>query len=235
MSEQKLPMAASEAAAGAAGPPPVRVESSSVRLVGTLAVAGALAGLAIVTVFQWADPRIEAWRAEVLSEAVTEVLAGADRYETLFVEDGGLTPTPVADTTGLDRVYLGYAGDRRVGIAMVGAGAGFQDVIRVIFGYDPASGEVIGMQVLESKETPGLGDKIEKDSTFIREFAAVRAPLEGSKAGRETGSESEVVMITGATISSRAIIDIINARIEVVGGEVDAYWRGPTVTPGGIP
>ena len=29
---------------------------------------------------------------------------------------------------------------------------------------------VIGMKVLESKETPGLGDKIEKDSAFVAEF-----------------------------------------------------------------
>ena len=84
MSEQKLPMAgdgSTPSVRGAtderAAPEPRQIESSSVRLVGTLAVAGALAGLAIVTVFQWADPRIEAWRAEVLSEAVTEVLAGA--------------------------------------------------------------------------------------------------------------------------------------------------------------
>jgi electron transport complex protein RnfG len=227
MSDQKLPMAGK-----AAPPPPLQVESSSVRLVATLAVAGALAGLAIVTVFQWANPRIEAWRAEVLAEAVTEVLAGADRYETLFVEDGRLTPTPAADTTHLDRVYLGYAGAEPVGIAMVGAGAGFQDVIRVIFGYHPGTGDVIGMQVLESKETPGLGDKIEKDSTFIREFTAVQVPLVGAKAGRESGADSEVVMITGATISSRAIIDIINARLEVVGGEVNAYWSGASAGAG---
>lgn len=239
MSERRLPMATeggapptgAEGAGGDEPPAPRHVEASSVRLVGTLAAAGALAGLAIVTVFQWADPRIEAWRAEVLSNAVTEVLAGADRYETLFVEDGVLTPTPAADTTELDRVYLGYAADRPVGVAMVGAGAGFQDVIRVIFGYDPARAEVIGMRVLESKETPGLGDKIEKDSAWVREFAAVGTPLVGVKAGRESGAHAEVVMITGATISSRAILDIINARLEVVGGEVDAYWTGPGGAP----
>lgn len=206
-------------------PPPVQVESSSARLVGTLAVAGSLAGLAIVLVFQWADPKIEAWRAEVLSAAVTEVLAGAHRYETVFLDGGTFSPAPAGDTATLDRVYVGYddAGTP-VGVAMVGAEAGFQDIIRVIFGYDPASGHVIGMQVLESKETPGLGDKIEKDSTFIREFAGVATPLVSLKEGRETGADDEVVMITGATISSRAIVDIINARLAEVRGEIDAYW-----------
>ncbi|HSH75645.1 MAG TPA: FMN-binding protein [Longimicrobiales bacterium] len=204
---------------------PVELESSSVRLVGTLAVAGALAGLAIVTVFQWAEPRIEAWRARVLSEAVTEVLAGAERYETVYLDGGVFTASPAADTTGLDRAYVGYDRDGRpVGVALTGAGAGFQDVIRLIFGYDPGSGEVIGMRVLESKETPGLGDKIEKDSSFVAEFGAVEVPLVGLKAGRETGAAAEVTMITGATISSRAIIDIINGRLDQVRDQVDALW-----------
>jgi len=221
-----------------AGPPAggrVEPESSSMRLVGTLAVAGALAGLAIVLVFQWADPRIEAWRAEVLSAAVTEVLAGADRYETIFLGGDGFTLDPVGDTAGLDRVYLGYdEAGTPVGVAMVGAGAGFQDVIRVIFGYHPGSGDVIGMRVLESKETPGLGDKIEKDSVFIRAFDGVGAPIEARASGRESGADDEVTMITGATISSRAIVDIINGRLEEVSGHVDAFWRSRVpVRPGG--
>lgn len=225
-------MAAHQAVAGG----PVQVESSSMRLVGTLGVAGALAGLAIVLVFQWADPRIEAWRAEVLSAAVTEVLAGADRYETIFLGGDGFTLDPVSDTAGLDRVYVGYDDTGTpVGVAMVGAGPGFQDVIRVIFGYDPGTGEVIGMRVLESKETPGLGDKIEKDSAFLRAFDGVGTPLDGRAAGRESGTDNEVTMITGATISSRAIVDIINGRLAEVSGHVDAFWRSraQSTDPGG--
>jgi len=235
MSERHLPMASAGpdtpevaehgAPPGGPGRAPVEVESSSVRLVGTLAVAGALAGLAIVLVFQWAEPRIDAWRARVLAEAVTEVLGGAERYETVYLQDGAFTASPVADTAGLDRVYVGYDADGdRVGVALVGAQAGFQDIIRLIFGYDPESGQVIGMRVLESKETPGLGDKIEKDSAFVAEFGGVKAPLLGLKAGRESGAASEVTMITGATISSRAVVDIINARLETVRAEVDALW-----------
>src|SRR5690606_21013167 len=105
-------------------------------------------------------------------------------YDALFVHDGGITATlPAAtDSTGVERVYLGYdAAGEPVGFAVVASKAGFQDQIRVIFGYDPRTGALLGMKVLESKETPGLGDKIEKDSSFVAEFIGVHTPLLGVK------------------------------------------------------
>jgi electron transport complex protein RnfG len=203
----------------------VEIETSSLRLVSTLAVAGALAGLAIVLVFQWANPRIEAWRAEVLSAAVTEVLGGAERYETAFLEGSAFTLAPTSDTSSLDRVYVGLdPSGRPVGVALVGGEPGFQDVIRLIFGYDPATGNVLGMRVLESKETPGLGDKIEKDSLFVAAFEGAGSPLVGVKSGRETGADEEILLITGATISSRAVLDIINHRLEGLDDALSALW-----------
>jgi len=233
MSEQKLPMAEQPDAAGGLQPP-VEVQASSFRLVGTLTVAGALAGLIIVLVFQWANPLIEAERARVLAAAVTEVLGGADRYVTVFMDEDGVYKTqPQADTATIDeRIYVGYdqVGDP-VGVAAVGAKAGFQDVIRVIFGYDPDTGELLGMKVLESKETPGLGDKIEKDSVFVNQFVRVATLIQGVKKGRERGSDDEVIMITGATISSKAVIDIINMRVDELRDPIAAYWSSGLLAP----
>lgn len=223
MSERKLPMVDAAATGGAL--PPVQVSSSALRLVGTLALAGALAGAAIVVSYHWARPRIEAYQARVLAEAITEVLGGPDRYETVFLENGTFTATPQADTAGLDRVYVGYDADGTPrGVAITAAEAGFQDVIDLIFGYDPSTGDVLGMKVLESKETPGLGDKITRDSAFIGGFVDVGTPLLGVKKGQGNGGHDEVVMITGATISSRAVIGIINHRLEAVKDPVKNYW-----------
>jgi electron transport complex protein RnfG len=187
------------------------------RLLATLGVAGAAAGLLVVLVQGWAEPRIESHRAAVLQAAIMNVLGEPARYDTLYVTEAGLTRQPAAgtDTGTADRVYLGYdAAGRPVGYAITAAEPGFQDVIRLIFGYEPGSGEVLGMQVLENKETPGLGDKIEKDASFVAEFDGARAPLAGVKAGAGVGEPGEVDMITGATISSRAVIGIINHRLE---------------------
>lgn len=205
-----------------------QTEVPSWRLLLTLGTAGALAGLLIVFVYQVTQPRIRAYKAEQLRLAVSEVLKGPARWDTLYVYEGELTATPPVNgaAAGLEMVFLGYdESGNRMGFAIQGAESGFQDIIELIFGYDPATRKLLGMKVLANKETPGLGDKIGKDSAFIAEFDGPEVPLVGVKTGRATGAANEVDMITGATISSRAVIGIINHQLERLGPMVDAYLR----------
>lgn len=184
------------------------------RLFATLGLAGALAGLLIVLSWQLTQPTITRNKAARLRAAVEEVLAGPERFDTLYVVAGALTGTPPADGTG-EQVYVGYAGDGRVvGFAIDAAQPGFADVVRLIFGYDHARHQLLGIKVLENKETPGLGDKIEKDTAFVGQFTAAATPLRGVKVGRATGDPHEIDMITGATISSRVVIRIVNDALE---------------------
>jgi len=198
----------------------------------TLGIAGALAGLVIVLVFQWADPQIQAHRAAALRAAVLEVLSQPASYQSFYVTPEGLSETAPAgaDTMTAEKVFLGFddAGGP-VGYAVTGAEPGFQDFIHLIFGYEPATGSLLGMKVLESKETPGLGDKIFKDMDFVTGFQGVEAPIVGVKQGAATGAPNEVDMITGATISSRTVIGIINHRLEALGDDMEAHAAtGPT-------
>lgn len=209
------------------GPPEEEEAVSSLRLLMTLALAGAVAGALLVFVYLWSNPIIEAENARVLREAVTEVLKGPDRFESLFIQEGELRRvaqvTAGVDTMELDRVFLGYdAGGEPVGFAMTHRGFGFQDLITVIFGYDAGAREVLGMKVLNHSETPGLGNKIEQ-MPFVGEFDGVQAPLEGVKPDRNTGAVNQVDMITGVTISSRAVVRIINERIAELGDLLAGY------------
>lgn len=205
-----------------------RPETPAWRLILTLTLAGALAGLLIVVVFQWAQPRIQAHQAGVLRSAVDEVLGAPERTERFFLYEGALTAEtpPVRDTLAVERVFLGYdAAGAPVGFAVTGAEPGFQDLILVIFGYDPATRRVLGMKVLDNKETPGLGDAIVKDEAFVGGFVGKTAPLVGVKPGSSRG-ESEVDMITGATISARTVISVINNRIEKLHPVLEAHLEG---------
>jgi len=216
---------------GLAAPPAApgeqpRPQVSSARLVLTLAVAGALAGGLLMGAYQATLPAITANKQAALERAVQEVLQQPARWEPLFLVDGRVVAEVPAgqDARSPERVYLGFddAG-APVGFAVSAAQPGFQDVIRLIYGYDPRSGRLLGMKVLESKETPGLGDKIEKDLRFVGQFAGKAPPLLGVKPGEAGEDPAKVDMITGATISSRAVVRILNDSLARVGPALRAY------------
>jgi electron transport complex protein RnfG len=208
----------------AAGPGP---DVPTSRLLRTLAAAGAAAGLLIVLVYAWASPIIERNKAAALQAAIGEVLKEPAECDTLFVVGNALTATPPAgtDLKTVKRIYLGFdAQHRRVGFAIPAAEPGFQDVISLIFGYDPATKQLLGMKVLDSKETPGLGAKIESDTAFDNQFNRVVAPIRGVKSDRYNPQDRhQVDMITGATISSRAVIRIISNALTRVGPLIESY------------
>lgn len=188
------------------------------RLVATLTIAGLFSGLSIVVAYRTTLPRIQANQRAALEHAVFEVLPGTVRLER-FSWDGTALAASTDDKGSLqESIFAGYGeGEALVGFAVPGAGAGFADTIKLIYGLDPSGERVLGMKVLESRETPGLGDKIYKDIKFVGEFhELVVEPLielikgHGDKA-------NQVDAITGATISSRAVVKILN--------QTNAIWR----------
>jgi len=210
-------------------PPPQQEEVPPWRLVATLGVAGALAGFLIVFVYVATLPAITAYKAEMLRAAISNVLGAPHHFDTLYVVDGALVDELVdgQEPNNYDQIYPGYSEDgTQIGIAIQAAEFGFQDVVRVIFGYDEESKTILGMLVLEHKETPGLGDKIVKDLEFVGQFINGATPLVGVKIGQGRGGQDEIDMITGATISSRAIIRIINNALERLDPMIEAYNGG---------
>ena len=208
----------------AAGPGP---DVPASKLLLTLALAGAAAGLLIVLAYGWTAPTIERNKAAALRAAIAEVLKEPAECDTLYVTPGGLVTTPPAgaDLKTIKRVYLGFdAQHRPIGFAIPAAEPRFQDVISLIFGYDPATKQLLGLKVLDSKETPGLGAKIESDTAFGNQFGRVVAPITGVKSDRYNPQDRhQVDMITGATISSRAVIRIISNALTRVGPLIDSY------------
>jgi len=132
-----------------------------------------------------------------------------------------------ANTNDFERVFVGYDElHNPLGFAVMHNRAGFQDQVKVIFGYHPQTGGLMGMKVLESKETPGLGDAIEKNMEFVNQFTKTFLPLTGVKKGAGKGDPHEIDMITGATISSRAVIRIMNEAFERWDPLIQAYEPG---------
>jgi electron transport complex protein RnfG len=188
-------------------------QAGPLRMIGTLGVAGMCSGLALVGIFLVTRPLIERNRAEALEAAIYRVLPGASSRQAFVVREGALAPfeSPDGSLPKEEAVYAGFdASGAPLGFAIPAEGPGFQDTIKLIYGYDPGRRRVVGMEVLESKETPGLGDKIIKDQHFVGSFRdlAIDPEIEVTKKGRT--SENQVDAISGATISSIAVARIIN-------------------------
>lgn len=198
------------------------------RLLLTLALAGGLSGWLVATVYNITLPRVERYAAARMNDAIGEVLKAPARWDTLYLVNGAVTKTPPggAGARDLPMAFVGYdAGGRRLGVAVTGEEPGFQELMTLMIGFDPGTGTLLGFKVLDQKETPGLGDKVEKDSSFGVQFDGKQAPLRGIK-GRPGQDPSEVQTITGATISSRAVIRIINDAVAKWRPLLQAYFGG---------
>ena len=188
---------------------------------------GVFCGLVIVSVFQVTRPVIERNKAEALQKAIFHVLPSASTSTTYRLDENGRFEVLEGQGIGEQLVYAGYDDQEElVGLAVEAQGMGYQDVIGLIYGYSFADEAIIGIQVLESKETPGLGDKIETDQAFLQNFERLDvslvddlSELANSIVPVKRGDKThpwEVDGITGATISSVAIAEILNRSAQ--------YW-----------
>jgi len=189
-------------------------EAGAFQLIATLGMAGFLSGACLVGAFLYTRPMIQAARARAMEAAIFEVLPGCKRFETFTLEKGKLVP--LRGNSEEERVFAGYDGEGRlIGYAVQSGISGFQDIIHALFGYVPQSRTIIGLKILESRETPGLGDKIFKDPEFAENFKNLQVEPEILLVKKgEKQNPNEVDAITGATISSKAVVGLLNNGME---------------------
>jgi len=98
-----------------------------------------------------------------------------------------------------------------VGWSFNAAGSGFADKIELVVAVDKDFEKIAGFDVLSSNETPGFGDQIKYDY-YRDQFAGVPAEeLKLIASGDPKKIDAEIVAISGATVSSEAVVEIINS------------------------
>lgn len=179
----------------------------------------ALCALLIVTVYQATAARIQENRQRFLEFAISQVLPEVQSTLTVALSADGRLEKTAGEAAR--PVFLGYdANGELVGAVVTAEGMGYQDNISVLYAYSFDLDAIVGFKVLESKETPGLGDRIEKEAHFLANFEKLDAtltaggdallhPIATVKQGEKT-EPWQIDGITGATITSEAIGKILN-------------------------
>ena len=198
----------------------------------TLGLVATISGLLVVLSFRITEPFIEENKRLAIERALFNVVPGAVSRRDFILTDDGVKPMQ-AGLEG-EKLYAGYdSAGKLKGIALEAAAAGYQDVIRILYGYDPYCQCIRGIEVLKMAETPGIGDKIIKDKEFVRNFDALQAKPKADGSGLEQaivpvkhGTKTEpwqIDAISGATISCNAVARMLNDRSQKMSPVIQQY------------
>jgi Na+-translocating ferredoxin:NAD+ oxidoreductase subunit G len=162
---------------------------------------GALAGVQTTLA-----PRIAQNRLQETLNVIPRLVPGAviEQTEMMLI---------TASDGRSERVYRtrNAAGEHN-GWVLVAWGQGFADRIEVLVGLDEYFQTITGIYVLDQKETPGLGDYI-RDADFLDRFQGKSADEPLSVVKNPPQMPGEIQALSGATISSWAVCDIVNQAI----------------------
>ncbi len=179
-------------------------ESTFLNMVMTLVIVAVAASFTLATVYNFTKGPIELAREAARQEAIGKVLPDFDELRTEYI-------MPVTGRDSLE-FNLAYKDGQLVGVAVATYTAmGYSGRIRAMVGFTPG-GEIIDVVHLEHAETPGLGDKIEKDkSDWSDQFQGFDPREETLKIKQDGGN---IDAITAATITARAYCDAIDRAFQ---------------------
>ncbi len=198
---------------------------SSTKLIGTLATVAMISGLLVVLVYEFTKPIIAENQRLATERAIFKVLPTAKSRLTFVVEQDKLVLAD--DKTVGELIYAGYDQQNKlVGIAINAAAQGYQDTVKILYGYNPDSGCITGFDVLKSTETPGFGTKITTDEGFLANFKCLDAHVNVTPSGLANmiktvrhGTKQhnwEIDAISGSTITSNAIGRMLNKSAQAL-------------------
>jgi Na+-transporting NADH:ubiquinone oxidoreductase subunit C len=148
----------------------------------------------------------------VLTAAGLEVPASSAEAKALF--DGRIEQLPAqgTDASAAEPVYRVTAGaGATAGWVITRTGPGLWGDITAVVGFAADREHLAGLEFLRQSETPGLGARI-GERWFKQQFRGKRGPFTAVAEGEPT-TENEFDAITGATFTSNAVRDLVNAAV----------------------
>ncbi|MFC1771137.1 FMN-binding protein [Candidatus Margulisiibacteriota bacterium] len=175
------------------------------RMMIVMMVITAISGMVLSGIWAISKDKIAQNEKAKIREALYEINPETKTYKVINV--------------GADEVYKCYnKGNSLIAYFFLAEGNGFQAPIKIAMSVKPDFKNIIGIRVLEQTETPGLGAKI-TEMDFVNKFVGLKLfenLLIKCKKEKAQKNKSEIKAITGATISSKACVSIINDKIALL-------------------
>lgn len=172
-----------------------------------LIVAG-VAGLGLGYVNSLTAPVILAQEEENKISGFKEVYSQAEEIKdesAEYLSDGG---------EGIVKeVNVAYQNGNQAGVIYMVEPKGYGGEIQMLVAFDIASKEITAIKVLSNKETPGLGAKCSEEY-FSERFQNKNAEGALELVKQEPVGDNQVMAITAATITSKAVVEGVNTARE---------------------
>jgi len=134
------------------------------------------------------------------------------------------------ENNGLQYYSAMDAENNLIGYCFTVSGSGLWGKITALIALNSEYTELIGIHILDQNETPGLGGRI-SESGFQSQFTGKTIITDGNVvhfqliAESDTAADTEINQITGATSSSKAVVDILHNNLitifDIIGQEND--------------
>lgn len=187
-----------------------------------------VAGFSLGLVYEVTLPVIEARKLEAKTAAYRAVYKEAKEFaadDTLTAQANEAASTVLADNgfknVTIDEAFIALdnAGNKIGYVMSVTTQEGYGGAITISIGYS-VDGVVEGMEILVLNETAGLGSKA-GDEKFKSQFADKQVDkFEYTKTGAT--EENQIDVISGATITTSAVVDAMNSGLCFINDLVEA-------------
>lgn len=198
-----------------------KAESTLKNMLLALTLIALVASLALALVNRVTKEPIEKEKQKKTEAAVTKVLSIPDPsdstkmvpiYKDYTIDTVELTDTIKGKATEFKLTrYTATDGEgKMVGKAIESySDAGFGGRLKAMVGFD-AEGNILGYEILETSETPGLGAKAGEWFQRDGKGNVIGKNMNEKPLGVTKGGEGDVDAITGSTITSRAFCGLVN-------------------------
>ncbi len=167
-----------------------------------------IAGLLLSIVYQLTKDTIAAAEAKELTDSYSAVMEEASE----FVEVEVTETTSFDDDTSLNSALTAYDSDGNIigTVLSVTSHKGYGGDIDITIGID-TDGVITGVVVTSMSETSGLGANCQNEE-WISQYIGKSGEITYSKTGAT--AENEIDAISGATKTTRAVTNAVNAALD---------------------